>query len=351
MFVNGIALNPDNIDVMSYRRGILADGKMGLFIHGNIYEDYELDTIPAKDGNFVFLSVNNVIRFGRDPLGSKPLYYSLDNGLKVASDPRALKDPKIVEPGMLYCYDGMLNVTDLNPLRRIDNIDDNEEEAKTTILRLLEESVKKRKRSLIGISGIDSIILAKIAKERAAIVCVKDSYDYRYASKLDLDLDIVLIDDLIDELRAVTRILPFRDHMNISIGIIFYILAKYARENGYDSIMLGQLADELFGGYARYLSVDKRELNNILYKDVMNAWRINFTRDEIVTSPFTDLTLPYTSLDLVRYVLGLRADLKIRDRERKFILKEVAKMLGIELKDKKAVQYSSGIYKMVKKLI
>ncbi len=366
MFVNGIAFNADDIDIMSYRRGILTryNGvyvyKLGdasdIFLHGKVYEDYDLDSITTKDGNFAFLSMDDTILFGRDALGTKPLYYSLGDRLKIASDARALEDPKIVEPGILYQYDNMLKKIDLNPLRKIGIIDDDEEEAKETILRLLKESMKRSDKSLIGISGIDSIILAKIADKKAALVCVKDSYDHKYAQKIasKLDLDIVIIDEVIDELKMVIKILPFKDHMNISIGLIFYILARYARENGYDSIMLGQLADELFGGYARYLSINSKELNNVLYNDVMKAWRINFTRDEIVTSPFTDLILPYTSLDLVRYVLGLKPELKIRNGQRKFILRECARMLDVDdefIREKKAVQFSSGIYKVVKKLI
>ncbi|RMF32397.1 MAG: hypothetical protein D6752_00250, partial [Candidatus Nitrosothermus koennekii] len=196
MYVNSIALNAD-VNALSYRRGkltriefddnILYVHKLAdndhIIIHGSIY-DAHTNSIFDKDGNFAFLDIDN-LTFGRDALGTKPLYYSIEDKLAIASDPRALDNPIAVEPGMLYQYKDSLEIADLNPLRNINPIEDDEDDAKENILRLLRESIDKRKkRCIIGVSGIDSIILAKIAKERSIIVCMKDSYDYIYAKKI-----------------------------------------------------------------------------------------------------------------------------------------------------------------------
>ncbi len=374
MHVNGLALNIDNIEVMNYRRGTLTtyyingntlnaykldNDDESIFIHGRLYE-CKSEYLPLNDGNFAFLNLGETISFGRDILGTKPLYYSYNGVLRLASDARVLDEPKVVSGGMIYQYKDGLSMKYLKPLEIKEN-DDDIDDAKEKILSLLKDSVRRRMngRCLLGLSGLDSMILAKISDCKQAIVCMEGSYDQRYAQRLSdrFDLDIILIDEdeISNTLKIITKILPFKDAMNMSIAITFYTLARYARENGYDSIMLGQLADELFAGYARYLSYDRKLLNHALYNDVMNAWKVNFIRDEIVTSPFTDLILPYTSLDLVRYVLGLKADLKIRNGIRKFVLREVAKMLGVDddlaNREKKAVQFSSGIFKVVKRLI
>ncbi len=377
MRLNGFVLNEDDKGLMNYRRGQriqysindntlliykLDDNYTDIFIHGDIYEDYNLKSLITKDGNFAFLTINDKIIFGRDPLGTKPLYYSYyGNKLKLASDPRVLENSIEVEPGTLYTRNNRLVINNINPLRHINKVSDPLEVIKDNILRLLRDSIKRRVkgRSLIGLSGIDSIILAKLSDQRAAMVCANNSYDHKYAeyiaSKLNIELDIILVNDIKNEFNIVKKILPFQDDMDLSIGIAFHILARYAKEHNYDSIILGQLADELFGGYARYLTIDPKILNDVLYNDVMNAYKRNFLRDEIVTSQFVDLILPYTSLPLVKYTLGLDPTLKIRNNIRKFILREVAKELNIDddiiNKEKKAIHFSTGIFKMVQRLI
>ncbi len=377
MRLNGFVLNEDDKGLMNYRRGQriqysindntlliykLDDNYTDIFIHGDIYEDYNLKSLITKDGNFAFLTINDKIIFGRDPLGTKPLYYSYNgNKLKLASDARVLENSIEVEPGTLYTLNNRLVINKVNPLRYINKVSDPLEVIKDNILRLLRDSIKRRVkgRSLIGLSGIDSIILAKLSDQRAAIVCANNSYDHKHAeyiaSKLNIELDIIVVNDIKKELNIVKKILPFQDDMDLSIGIAFHILARYAKEHNYDSIILGQLADELFGGYARYLTIDPKILNDVLYNDVMNAYKRNFLRDEIITSQFVDLILPYTSLPLVKYTLGLDPTLKIRNNVRKFILREVAKELNIDddiiNKEKKAIHFSTGIFKMVQRLI
>ncbi len=376
MHLNGFALNVDNIEVMNYRRGELDryiiddntfifyrldNNNSDIFIHGHLYEDYDAESLVTTDGNFAFLSIKGSIMFGRDPLGTKPLYYAYNNKLMLASDPRVLENAIPVEPGAIYTLTDKLEINYMNPLRYVNRVSAPLEQIKDDILELLRDSIKRRvkDRSLIGLSGIDSIILAKLADQKQAIVCSNNSYDHKYAeyiaTKLDLEVEIIMVNDIKNELNIVRKILPFQDSMNLSIGIVFHIVARYAREQGYNSIILGQLADELFGGYARYLSIDQKILNNILYNDVMNAHKRDFLRDEIITSQFVDLVLPYTSLPLVKYVLGLDPTLKINKNIRKFVLREIGRDLGIDdeiiNKEKRAVQFSSGIYKMVQRLI
>lgn len=370
MRTNGLALNVDSIDAMKFRRGDISihtfdnnilylfklDERYEIFIHGMIYSNNEDPYDFMKyDGSFAFIKFDDEIIFGRDQLGTKPLYYSSNKGLKIASDARVLDGAIAVEPGTIYRYDKVLTKEKIEPL-----LNKYEDSPVENIIGLLTTSIKKRTREgrcLIGLSGLDSIILAKIADAAQAMVCTKDSYDYHHAKNVSnhFDLDIILVDeeDIKRSLIRVKNIIPFRDPMNLSIGVTFDILARYAYQHQYTSIVLGQLADELFGGYARYTSIDKKYLNRVLYDEVMNAWKINFIRDELVTSQYVELLLPYTSLELVRYVLSLDADLKIRGRLRKVILRDVAKRLGIEelIREKKAVQFSSGIYKIVKRYI
>ena len=91
--------------------------------------------------------------------------------------------------------------------------------------------------------------------------------------------------------------------------------------------------------------------------DVHQAYTKNFERDEKITSPFVDLFVPYASIPLVDFSLSCPIESKIDpvNEIRKVILRSVAKKL--ELPDeiiyqtKKAIHFSSGIDKVVKRAL
>ena len=360
-------------------------------VHGEFYgvnikrtSDLEVDNLPSvlatSDGSYSFvLPVDGTLIFARDQLGTKPLYYASGaGGFGIASDPRVLEQSfsnvNLAEPGVLYkAAQNSLTQISFNTLNYTIQ-DVKHDEALRTIARLLEESVQRRvahkRKIVLGFSGgIDSAILsilsAKYTKINAATICVRDSIDYktceRIADRLGIHLKMIVIDERVikDTVKGLHNMMQFTSAMHASIACIVYLLAKLTRDEGADALMLGQLADELFGGYARYLKylkISAEKVSNALFSDVKNAHRDNFCRDEIASSPFTRLLLPYASLDLVKYAVNLPVNLKLNSKTgaRKIILRELAKTLGIDdelaNREKKAMQFSSGIFKIVSKL-
>ena len=338
------------------------------------------ELLTGIDGGYSFvLPVDDTLIFARDQLGTKPLYYARDNtSFGVASDVKVLRkffsDVNVAEPGVLYkATQTSLTQISFNTLNyNIKPVQHND--ALHNISALLDESVKRRiagkRKIVLGFSGgIDSVILyilaSKHAKVEAVTVCVKDSVDYKLcesvADRLGIDLKMMVMDEKLikDTIKKLHNMTQFDGAMHASIACVVYVLAKFARSEGADALMLGQLADELFGGYARYLKYLKssaEKVSNTMFDDVKNAHIDNFCRDEMASSPFTKLLLPYASLDLVKYVVNLPVDLKlnIKTGARKIILREVAKNLGIDdelaNREKRAMQFSSGIYKIVSNL-
>jgi asparagine synthase (glutamine-hydrolysing) len=148
--------------------------------------------------------------------------------------------------------------------------------------------------------------------------------------------------------------------MALSIGVVVNEVALAARKEGCNAIILGQLADELFGGYMKYLRAYEQkgyeESQSMMMHDIKTAYKANFQRDEAAASFFTELLLPYTSFDLVNYAITLHPSLKmnIEKNSRKIVLREAALRAGlpenIVFKPKKAMQYSSKIQKYIEKM-
>jgi asparagine synthase (glutamine-hydrolysing) len=119
--------------------------------------------------------------------------------------------------------------------------------------------------------------------------------------------------------------------------------------------MLGQLADELFGGYAKYerkLLEDGRDsAAKLMIDDVAGCGARGFVRDEAACSRWLEPRFPFADARVAGFGLRLPVELKIRRGVRKAVLREAALRLGVpgELvnKPKKAAQYSSGIMKIL----
>ena len=219
-------------------------------------------------------------------------------------------------------------------------------------------------------SDIGSILIS-IANEfteiKAFNVRMKDSYDFDNAKKLAnlLGIDLIEIepkkDHIPDDIPNITSIAEIMRPMDVSIALGFYYVAKTAQEHGVSTLFVGQLADELFGGYARYIRTMSEEspqfVTDMMNTDVHQAYTKNFERDEKITSPFVDLFVPYASIPLVDFALSCPIEYKIDSNNeiRKVILRSVVKKLNLPdeiiYQTKKAIHFSSGIDKVVKRTL
>lgn len=91
-------------------------------------------------------------------------------------------------------------------------------------------------------------------------------------------------------------------------------------------------------------------------KDIDNLFKIDVIRDRTMTlESGIDIYFPYLDKDFIDYVQSLPLDLKITKDVRKFILRELAKYKGLPeyifTRPKNALQYSSGIQKIVEKIM
>jgi len=180
--------------------------------------------------------------------------------------------------------------------------------------------------------------------------------------ELPLHLQTYTVADVENVLEKVLWLIEEPDPMKVGVAIPLFWVAETAFEIGCRIMLAGQGADELFGGYRRYLSEYKKggvkDVQKSLFHDVLMSYETNFQRDNAVCAyNKVDLRLPYIDHEVVRFSLSLPVNLKIDSTDdplRKRVLRQVAKNLGIPRfiveRTKKAVQYASGVDKALKEL-
>ena len=383
--------------------------------------------LPQLDGDYSFAIYDkkfNNIALSRDSIGVKPLFYGIDNekGLNgFASEKKALWKAGIADeniydlsPGSVLYNWKLIDFED-NLINRIISVDfkekrnqyddykdyldlkDSYEVYKELLMDDLYSAVLKRVENITDVGlifsgGVDSTILALILKEIAQkrndhnddrlvkalnvklySVGVENSQDIKFSKKIAEELNLPLKTIIIDETTVKESIKPVLtaieddNIMKLGVGMTIYLATKAMKEDGIKVALSGQGADELFGGYNRYLKHFEENslmdayfsLDEEIYHDIANMYHVNLERDDAVSmANGVELRVPFMDKDIIDLALDIPGKYKIKNGEdllRKHILRDVAKFIGvpdyIALRPKKAAQYGSGINKILKKKV
>jgi len=324
----------------------------------------------------------------RDPVGVKPLFYFSEKGAEkpkivFASEKKALfdaeRDIQRFPPGnvmSLNLQNGKLEERSLK-IKPLQERISEEHEAAFRLKTALGRAVELRLTSASGIAfsgGIDSTFLAAIAKKiNPAIslyaVGLPDSHDIIQAEnaaeaigmKDSLKVYLLSLEEIEAAVPHVIYATESVDPMRIAIGLPLYFVAKTAREDGKRVLLTGQGADELFGGYKRhegFLEQGPEVLDREIYSDLRNISVINLERDDMVTmANSVELRVPFLDKEVIKTGLSISPELKVLKKDgfytRKYILRKAAEdLLPPELlwKEKKAMQYGTGVQKILDKL-
>lgn len=352
-----------------------------------------MKTVEQLDGDYAF-AVYDGKNFAavRDPVGVKPLCFGeSDDGniFAFASEKKALwnigiNNVKTLPPDSMLYNKELLKLNGKlkeNININIQNLQNQPHLPKDVLKKQLKEllirSVEKRvcELSEVGLlfsGGIDSTIIAKITDDLGVKTCLysvghKNSADLKYAKEtaaaMDLPLKIrtVELEDVRKYLLPVLNAIEEFNIMKIGVGMPAYIAAEMAHEDNLKVMLSGQGADELFGGYNRYLKFyeEKGEkAQEDLKEDILNLYHVNLQRDDAVTMANSiELRVPYLDPDIINIAMNIPMEYKINrdDTLRKCILREVGAELGVPAeivkRPKKAAQYGSGIHKMLVKKV
>ena len=380
-----------------------------------------INELDADYSFAVYDKKHNNLAISRDPIGVKPLFYGVDaeKDLKVfASEKKALWKAGIADknihdltPGCILYNWKTVDLED-NLINKLINTDFKEiksnfneykdfletKDSYEVYMELLRDdlysAVEKRVNNISNIGlifsgGVDSTILAVLLKQIAEkrknydnsiplniklySVGVENSQDIKFskeiAEELDLPLKTIIIDDdtVKESIKPVLTAIEDDNLMKLGVGMTIYLAAKAMKEDNIKVALSGQGADELFGGYNRYLKHFEENslfdayfaLDEEIYHDIANMYHVNLERDDAVSmANGVELRVPFLDMDIIGLALDIPGKYKIRNNEdllRKHILRDVAKSLGvpdyIADRPKKAAQYGSGINKILKKRV
>ena len=342
--------------------------------------------IEKFDGSYVFaVACPSKVLIGRDPMGTVPLYYGENEIIGVvASERKALweldvKNAKSFPPGIVgemsalgFSFRTVRTITQ-PPVEPVGM-----EMAAKRLQNLLLEATRKRVSDVEEVSvafsgGLDSSVTAVFANACNKIVHLitvgVDSQPEAQHAKAAAEelgfiihLQIYALEDVEQILPKVLWLIEEPDPVKVGVAIPFYWVAETASKLGSKILLAGQGADELFGGYQRYLKIyaesGVRAVQNALFHDAAFSYEKNFQRDsQICSFHGIELRLPFADSEVTRFAMSLPVNLKIEstsDFLRKKVLRQTAQDLGIPLtianRAKKAVQYATGVDKALGKL-
>jgi asparagine synthase (glutamine-hydrolysing) len=342
--------------------------------------------IEQADGDYAFFMLRDGwIAAGRDPVGVQPLYYGENQDIAAVGTNRkalwklGIENPASFPPGNLaFINRGGFQFKPVKTLSFPEPKPITLDDAAQKLQALVEGSIRRRTHDVSEVAvafsgGLDSSLVAYLAsklglKVTLLHVSMENEAETEEAisasEQLNLPLQVHLYKDSDVEktLPKVVELIEEADPIKASIGLPFFWMAEQASESGFSVVLAGQGADELFGGYQRYVTEYCKEgsekVLKTMFHDVVNIHLSNLERDLKVTGYHdVELRMPFASFDVAEFAVGLPIECKIEPRSdtlRKLVLRKVALNAGVSGliadKPKKAVQYSTGINDAVKRI-
>ena len=338
-----------------------------------------------EHGGFSMLAISGgKLLAGRDILGLKPLYYGRDwsgavafASLKAGLSGIGIRDPRAVPPGHLVAVSNkQITVLVKESLSSSKELEVNEDEATARVGHLLLESLAEdlpEDYAAAFSGGLDSTLMAYAAKEnglRPELITVglrgqaELEHARRVAKELGLDITVRELSpsEIIDRLGEVVETVESTDSTSVGHSVPLFFVCEVAEEMGMGHLLVGQLSDELFAGYGRFeeLALNHRfqEAKKEVLRSVLAAATNDFEPgDKLALSHRLELQCPFAYLPLVDYALSIPISLKLRLTDngvvRKYVLRRLAASWklpeSVVNRPKKAVQYSSGVQKVLLK--
>jgi asparagine synthase (glutamine-hydrolysing) len=342
--------------------------------------------IRRVEGDFAFVVAEaERLIAGRDPLGVCPIYYGENTDWAAMSSVRralfsiGIQDAFSFPPGQVSTI--TKSGFTFKPIKTLAYSEPKPATMRSSVRKLhvlLRRSILERVSGLKEVAlafsgGLDSSVVANLAKDAGAKVhlihvSLANQPETEHAIKVANELKLPIHTQLHSE-KGLEEILPKvlwlieeSDPVKASIGIPMYWTAEKAAELNFKVMLAGQGADELFGGYKRhldaYLKYGTIRAHRVIFQDIAKMSRANCERDlKICNYHGVDLRLPFASYEIARFAIDLPVELKMErsaSTSRKLVLRQLAKDLGlaefIAERPKKAIQYTTGVSRVLKKL-
>ena len=188
----------------------------------------------------------------------------------------------------------------------------------------------------------------------------------RGASMIHRTLTLYDVSDMYDACRAIRKI-RHRSMSWVENAVAFYLLGSFARDVGLGRIVTANGIDEMFCGYDAYRRALHEHYTTEQYDDVIyDMMRKKLENEHAMFAAISGMVLSAFKIDVVQPLLGktfcsaahtVPTYEKITgpcDMHRKHIIRRLAMHVGVPRtsyeKKKKALQYGTGIHKVLMRL-
>ncbi len=304
----------------------------------------------------------------RDILGIVPLVFTKDPSFNFGDEKKKLIGSKEIRelcPRSVLIYKKKEFSFLKRPFFKLTPTNEkSKEDIIENLMDLMMRAVRDRSKptnAVLFSGGIDSVLIAQILKELGREVhcfCTgvmdageKDPEDVifakKIAKKLKFPLTIVKIKkrEVPDLIREIIPIIETNNVVKVGVGLTNYVAAKAAKEAGFKRIFSGLGSEEIFAGYNRHRDVS--DVNKECIKGLHIMRERDTYRDYTIASKLKiQMVVPFCDRRLVDYSLKIPGKFKIKGRQLKHIIREVAKEFGIPKvyaeRPKRAAQYGSN---------
>ncbi len=234
---------------------------------------------------------------------------------------------------------------------------------------IIKETPKNEKIGVLFSGGIDSTLIAFLLKKlnykfTCYTVALEDKdltkardliYSEKIAKELGFKLKIIKIriNEIPKYIKKITSLIKEPDVVKVGVALAVYPAMLQAQKDKVKLIFSGIGSEEIFAGYERHnLS---KNINQECLNGLKNLYKRDLQRDfALAKDTKLKIRAPFLGLDLIKYSLRIPAEYKIKNKQKKVILRKAAIKLGLKKefaeRKKLAAQYGSKMDKAIKKL-
>lgn len=226
---------------------------------------------------------------------------------------------------------------------------------KNALVKAIKKRIPGKKFGILFSGGIDSSLIALICSQaKADFICysvgLEGSEDIIKAGEAAVLLELSLKKKVFSEKEALElfketkALLPVKDSLSVGVGSVSLASMKLGMKDGINAFFTGLGSEEIFAGYERHAKA--KDLQEECWKGLKSMHSRDFLRDySIAKSLNAGLLIPFLDSELIVQAMGIPAEQKINEHQKKIVLRELAVELGlpeeIAWRKKRAAQYGS----------
>jgi asparagine synthase (glutamine-hydrolysing) len=249
------------------------------------------------------------------------------------------------------------------------------QELKESLVNAVVSRLPKRKFGIMFSGGVDSSLIALLAKQHNAdFICyavgIKGAADIEAAKKaanlmkIPLKFKIFTLKEAEKIIKKVTKIVGPGTRtslgecdstltMKVGVGSVVYAAGILAKKDKINFLFSGLGSEEIFAGYERHISA--ADVNKECWKGLKAMWKRDLTRDIPIAEKLRiKIATPFLDDDLIKTAMKIDGKEKINKKYKKVILRKISQELGlpkeIAWRKKKAAQYGSKFDRAIYRL-